>query len=210
MLKYLSERWVCAPHSLSAGTSTTPRLSLSFLMSAIAFLLGSIFDLVAGWAKRGQGRLLQMLAAPVRLIGVGAGRDGPARPQVKPPSLTSRRAAPATAISLPRPPHAAGAGVGDAETSLQHGAVGDQRRAVGGVDHAAALDDERVVGDAEDFLGVLLDEDGRHALVANDPAQRHEQFLDQDRREPFERFVEQHDARIEHQRAANREHLLLA
>src|SRR6516164_6922978 len=29
MLKCSSERWVCAPHNLSAGTSTTPRLSVS-------------------------------------------------------------------------------------------------------------------------------------------------------------------------------------
>src|SRR5215471_4847252 len=37
MLKCSSERWVCAPHSLSAGTSTTPRLSVSFLMAVICF-----------------------------------------------------------------------------------------------------------------------------------------------------------------------------
>jgi hypothetical protein len=30
MLKCLSEHCVCAPHSLSAGTSTTPRQSVSF------------------------------------------------------------------------------------------------------------------------------------------------------------------------------------
>src|ERR1700678_1641633 len=35
MLKCSSERWVWAPHSLSAGTSTTPRLSVSFLISAM-------------------------------------------------------------------------------------------------------------------------------------------------------------------------------
>src|SRR5215467_11404489 len=40
MLKCSSERWVWAPHSLSAGTSTTPRLSLSFLMLVIGSLLG--------------------------------------------------------------------------------------------------------------------------------------------------------------------------
>src|SRR5208337_465110 len=34
-----SERWVWAPHSLSAGTSTTPRLSVSFLMAVIGRLL---------------------------------------------------------------------------------------------------------------------------------------------------------------------------
>src|SRR5215472_455020 len=35
MLKCSMERWVCAPHSLSEVTSTTPRLSVSFLMSGI-------------------------------------------------------------------------------------------------------------------------------------------------------------------------------
>src|SRR3984957_5762524 len=38
MLKCSSERWVCAPQSLSAGTSTTPRLSVSFLMLAMCEL----------------------------------------------------------------------------------------------------------------------------------------------------------------------------
>ena len=37
-----------------------------------------------------------------------------------------------------------------------------------------------------------------------------QQFLDQDRRQPLQRLVEQHDARIEDQRAADRQHLLLA
>src|ERR1700759_2978330 len=35
MLKCSRDRWVCAPHNLSPGTSTTPRLSVSFLISAI-------------------------------------------------------------------------------------------------------------------------------------------------------------------------------
>src|SRR6516165_4623776 len=41
MLKCSSERWVCAPQSLSAGTSTTPRLSVSFLISVMGTLLRS-------------------------------------------------------------------------------------------------------------------------------------------------------------------------
>ena len=40
--------------------------------------------------------------------------------------------------------------------------------------------------------------------------ERREQLLDDDRRETLERLVEQDDARIEDQRAADREHLLLA
>src|SRR5215475_14121036 len=39
MLKCSSGRWVGAPQSLSAGTSTTPRLSVSFRVLAIGGLL---------------------------------------------------------------------------------------------------------------------------------------------------------------------------
>src|SRR5216683_7432900 len=39
MLKCSSERCVCAPQSLSAATSTSPRLSVSLRISAILFLL---------------------------------------------------------------------------------------------------------------------------------------------------------------------------
>src|SRR6516164_3527489 len=38
MLKCSSERCVCAPHNLSAGTSTTPRLSVSLRTSVIGSL----------------------------------------------------------------------------------------------------------------------------------------------------------------------------
>src|SRR6266851_4622361 len=38
MLKCSSERWVCAPHSLSSGTSTTPRLSVSLRISVMVSL----------------------------------------------------------------------------------------------------------------------------------------------------------------------------
>ena len=41
-------------------------------------------------------------------------------------------------------------------------------------------------------------------------SQRREQFLDEDRREALKRLVEQDNARIEDQRTADREHLLLA
>ena len=44
MLKCSSERCVCAPHSLSAATSTTPRLSVSFRVSAIGISPGRVFE----------------------------------------------------------------------------------------------------------------------------------------------------------------------
>src|SRR5271156_5196903 len=37
MLKCSSERWVCAPQSLSAGTSTSPRLSVSLRILIVFF-----------------------------------------------------------------------------------------------------------------------------------------------------------------------------
>src|SRR5215467_1243880 len=42
MLKCSSERCVWAPQSLSAGTSTTPRLSVSFRVAVMSSLLGLI------------------------------------------------------------------------------------------------------------------------------------------------------------------------
>src|SRR6516162_1643460 len=110
--------------------------------------------------------------------------------------------------SMPAP--AARAGGGDAEIALQHRAVGGKIGARPVVDHRAALDDRRPVGDAEHLVRILLDQDRRHAFVADDATQRQQQLLDQDRGESLERLVEQHDARIEDQGAADREHLLLA
>src|SRR5262249_8087090 len=63
---------------------------------------------------------------------------------------------------------------------------------------------------AEPLLRVRLDQDRRHAFVADDAPQRQQQPLDQDRSEALERLVEQDDARIEDQGAPDREHLLLA
>src|SRR5215472_15899383 len=76
MLKCSSERWVCAPHSLSAGTSTTPRLSVSFLVSAIDLSRASLFggdrrnDSAAGARQEGvlRTRLQHHVGAPPRLI----------------------------------------------------------------------------------------------------------------------------------------------
>src|SRR5437764_8368974 len=48
MLKCSSERWVCAPHSLSAGTLTSPRLSVSLRTSATAHLSLDLRDTTEG------------------------------------------------------------------------------------------------------------------------------------------------------------------
>src|SRR5262249_41679737 len=78
---------------------------------------------------------------------------------------------------------AARAGGGDAEIALQHRAIGGKVGARAFVDHLAALDDRRPVGHAEHLLRVLLDQDRRHAFVADDAPQRLQQLLDQDRGE---------------------------
>src|SRR5215471_1995261 len=45
--------------------------------------------------------------------------------------------------------------IGDAEMSLQRGAVGGERGAVGGMNDSTAFDDDGAVGDAENLLGIL-------------------------------------------------------
>src|ERR1700720_2263328 len=49
MLKCSSERWVCAPHSLSVGTSTIPRLSVSFLISTMDLSWVCYVKPLRGW-----------------------------------------------------------------------------------------------------------------------------------------------------------------
>ena len=57
---------------------------------------------------------------------------------------------------------------------------------------------------------MLLDDDGRQPLLAEQRAQCREQFLHDDRRQALGRLVEQQQARIGRERAADRQHLLLA
>src|SRR5262249_29736171 len=92
--------------------------------------------------------------------------------------------------SRPHPRTAARPGIGDAEMALQRGAVGGKRGAGGGMHDGAAFQDNGAIGDAEDFFGVLLDQNSGGAFVANDAAQRHQKLIDQDRRQAFERLVE--------------------
>src|SRR6266511_2361682 len=72
-----------------------------------------------------------------------------------------------------------------------------------GLEHVAS------VGDVEGHQGVLLDEEDRRPLRV-DLADDLEDPLDEDRREPHRRLVQQEELRVGHQRAADRHHLLLA
>jgi hypothetical protein len=75
---------------------------------------------------------------------------------------------------------------------------------------ATTFEHQRIIGDREHLFGMLLDDDRTNAFVADDRAQRAQQLLDQHRCQAFERLVQQQHARIEHQRPADSQHLLLA
>src|SRR6188768_4089929 len=75
--------------------------------------------------------------------------------------------------------------------------------------HLALLEHDRPVGHQAGEVQVLLGEQDRHAgrLQRRDHA-RH--LLDDDRRHPFRRLVEQHQVGVAHQGAGHGQHLLLA
>ena len=57
---------------------------------------------------------------------------------------------------------------------------------------------------------MLLDDDRRQAFLADDALEHAQQLHHDQRRQSLERLIQQQQARIEHQRAADGEHLLLA
>src|SRR5277367_5917375 len=78
-----------------------------------------------------------------------------------------------------------------------------------GVDDLAVLHDEEAVGQGRGEAEILLDEQDREAfpLELGDGAA---DLLNDDRREPFRRFVEHQESRAGAQDARDRQHLLLA
>src|SRR5215470_1667968 len=100
-------------------------------------------------------------------------------------------------------------GKSHAEETVLHVAIPRELGRRAGPDHAALLDDVMPVRDARERLEVLVDDEDRQArcLEALDCAvdlDAHE------RREPLGRLVEDEELRVGHERAADREHLLLA
>ena len=87
--------------------------------------------------------------------------------------------------------------------------AGQQLGGRAGKSQRAVLQHVGAVGDLERLADVLLDEQHRQAVVAQAPDQR-EHLLDEDRRQAERRFVEDEQARLGHQAAADRQHLLLA
>src|SRR5919198_3362619 len=82
----------------------------------------------------------------------------------------------------------------------------------GGAGHhdAARLEEVGVIGKVERRGDVLLDEQHAHALLAVDGAHDAEDLAGDERREPERGLVEEQQARPQHERAPDREHLLLA
>src|SRR5438128_1993195 len=73
MLKCSSERWVWAPHNLSAGTATSPRLSVSLRTS----VMGCLDEGVGGDAnKRDRGAEGRYAGVMIQCIRLWTGDDG--------------------------------------------------------------------------------------------------------------------------------------
>src|SRR5260221_1259914 len=97
----------------------------------------------------------------------------------------------------------------DAEVGAREGGRAEQLLAGAGLHDRAGLEDVRAVCDLERLRRVLLDEEDRDALRV-DLADDLEVRLDEDRREPERGLVEHQELWLRHERAADREHLLLA
>ncbi len=74
----------------------------------------------------------------------------------------------------------------------------------------AAVEHDGAVAEAEDVLGVLLDDHDGEAELGAQPRQRVLQFVHDHGGQPLPRLVEQQESRVGHQGAADRQHLLLA
>src|SRR5438034_93140 len=98
----------------------------------------------------------------------------------------------------------------NAEKAFEYRGIGLQGGTRCVMDDPAALQYHNAVGQPQNLLRVLLDDDGTGAARAGDAAERSQQFLDDDRGQPLGRLVQQQHFWIERQRAADRQHLLLA
>src|SRR6266446_9193858 len=98
----------------------------------------------------------------------------------------------------------------DAQEAFEYRGIGLQGGTRRIMDDGAALQYHNAVGQPQNLLRVLLDDDGTGTARAGDGAERSQQFLDDDRGQPLGRLVQQQHFWIERQRAADRQHLLLA
>ena len=79
---------------------------------------------------------------------------------------------------------------------VERGMVGEQWRRRAAMDDAAALDHERILRQRERNVGVLLHEDESVGALARHAPDRGDEFFDGDRRQTFERLVEQKERRL--------------
>src|SRR5437868_4636202 len=97
----------------------------------------------------------------------------------------------------------------DAQVMLVDRALGAEGLPVDLVDDRPLLEDVVAVRQVHAETQVLLDEQDRHARIA-DPSHHLAQLVDDDGGEPLRRLVEQQDPGVVQQRTRNGQHLLLA
>src|SRR2546428_5257636 len=90
-----------------------------------------------------------------------------------------------------------------------HAVVAQELLTVPGEGDRSRLEDVAVVRDGQGLVGILLDEQDRRAAGV-DVADDAEDLLDEHGGEAQRRLVEQHQDRLGHERAGDRQHLLLA
>src|SRR5689334_315924 len=92
-------------------------------------------------------------------------------------------------------------GAGNAEIAFEHRGIGLQRVAWRIMHDRAAFQYHNPIGQPQNLSRILLDDDRTDAPRAGDGAERPEQFLNDDGRQPLGRLVEQQNPGIEGQRA---------
>ncbi len=92
---------------------------------------------------------------------------------------------------------------------MTRGSCSEILRRAGHADFAG-LEYIGAMGRLERGLCVLFDQQDRGLLFGVESLDNVEDFFDQERGQPHRRLVQQHDARLLHERAANGQHLLLA
>src|SRR5262249_51588814 len=93
---------------------------------------------------------------------------------------------------------------------LQPRGVAGERSTIAGKYDATAIQYDDAVGEAQDLARLLLHDDGRHTLLADDLAQHNQKLIDDDRCQALQRLIQQDDTRVDNEGTANRQHLLLA
>src|ERR1700730_12402661 len=101
-------------------------------------------------------------------------------------------------------------GARDAEQAFEDRGIGFQGGTRRVMDDRAALQYHNAVGEPQNLLRVLLDNNGTCAAGADDGTECSHQFLDDDRRQPLGRLVQQQHFWVQRQRAADCQHLLFA